>query len=155
MEDIMSFTPLGAGQEVGRSCHVLEFRGMTVMLDIGIHPGYDGINGLPYLDRIEPDQIDVLLVTHFHLDHAASLPYLTERTSFKGRIFMTHPTKSVIRLLLGDYLRLLQMNKAKEEDVLYTETELQTCLDKVCFVCVCVGLHTIPQLKPILYAPPD
>ncbi|GAX15257.1 cleavage and polyadenylation specificity factor subunit 3 [Fistulifera solaris] len=131
MEDIMSLTPLGAGQEVGRSCHVLEFRGMTIMLDIGIHPGYDGMNGLPFLDRIEPDQIDVLLVTHFHLDHAASLPYLTERTNFKGRIFMTHPTKSVLRLLLGDYLRLLQMNNAKAEDVLYTEAELQSCINKI------------------------
>lgn len=131
MEDILSITPLGAGQEVGRSCHVLEFRGMTIMLDIGIHPGYDGLNGLPYLDRIEPDQIDVLLVTHFHLDHAASLPYLTERTSFKGRIFMTHPTKAVLRLLLGDYLRLLQMKNAKAEDVLYTEAELQACIEKI------------------------
>lgn len=28
------------------------------------------MNGLPYLDRIEPEQIDVLLITHFHLDHA-------------------------------------------------------------------------------------
>jgi len=116
---------------VGRSCHVLEFRGMTVMLDIGIRPGYDGMNGLPFLDRIEPDQIDVLLVTHFHLDHVASLPYFTERTKFKGRIFMTHPTKSVTRLLLGDYLRLLQMNNAKSEDVLYTEAELMSCMDKV------------------------
>lgn len=131
MEDVMSITPLGAGQEVGRSCHVLEFRDMTVMLDIGIHPGYDGMNGLPFLDRIEPDQIDVLLITHFHLDHAASLPYLTERTNFKGRIFMTHPTKSVLRLLLGDYLRLLDMNNSKGEDVLYTEAELIACMDKV------------------------
>jgi len=130
-EDIMSITPLGSGQEVGRSCHVLEFRGVTIMLDIGIHPGYDGLNGLPYLDRIEPDQIDVLLVTHFHLDHAASLPYLTERTTFKGRIFMTHPTKAVLRLLLGDYLRLLQMKNAKDEDVLYTEAELQSCIQKI------------------------
>lgn len=127
----MSITPLGAGQEVGRSCHVLEFRGLTIMLDIGIHPGYDGLNGLPFLDRVEPDQIDVLLVTHFHLDHAASLPYLTERTGFKGRIFMTHPTKAVLRLLLGDYLRLLSMRNAKAEDVLYTELDLQRCLEKV------------------------
>jgi len=131
MEDIMSITPLGAGQEVGRSCHVLEFRDMTILLDCGIHPGYDGLNGLPFLDRIEPDQIDVVLITHFHLDHVASLPYLTERTTFKGRIFMTHPTKAVTRLLLGDYLRLLQMKNAKPEDVLYTESELQSCIEKV------------------------
>eukprot|EP00934_Nitzschia_sp_Nitz4_P008826 Nitzschia sp. Nitz4//scaffold58_size112336//52644//55069//NITZ4_004031-RA/size112336-augustus-gene-0.23-mRNA-1//-1//CDS//3329554983//8816//frame0 len=131
MEDVMTITPLGSGQEVGRSCHLLEFRGMTIMLDCGIHPGYEGMNGLPFLDRVEPDQIDVLLVTHFHLDHAASLPYLTERTSFKGRIFMTHPTKAVLKLLLGDYIRLLQMRNAKAEDVLYTEAELQSCIDKV------------------------
>jgi len=127
----MRITPLGSGQEVGRSCHLLQFRDMTIMLDIGIHPGYDGINGLPFLDQVEPDQIDVLLVTHFHLDHVASLPYLTERTSFKGRIFMTHPTKAVTRLLLGDYIRLLQMRNAKEEDVLWTEAELASCMDKI------------------------
>jgi cleavage and polyadenylation specificity factor subunit 3 len=104
---------------------------MKVMLDIGIHPGYDGLSGLPYLDRVELDEIDVLLITHFHLDHAASLPYLTERTGFKGRIFMTHPTKAVLRLLLSDYLRLLQMRNASAEDVLYTEQDLERCLDKV------------------------
>lgn len=131
MEDVMTMTPLGSGQEVGRSCHVLEFRGMTIMLDIGVHPGYDGMSGLPFLDRVEPEDIDVLLVTHFHLDHAASLPYLTERTGFRGRIFMTHPTKAVMKLLLGDYLRLLQIRNAKEEDVLYTEAELQSSLEKI------------------------
>lgn len=44
---------------------------------------------------------------------------------------MTHPTKAVVRLLLGDYLRLLSMRNAKAEDVLYTESELYSCLDKV------------------------
>jgi hypothetical protein len=37
----MTITPLGSGQEVGRLCHLLEFRGMTIMLDCGIHPGYE------------------------------------------------------------------------------------------------------------------
>ena len=137
----MRITPLGSGQEVGRSCHLLEFRGTTLLLDCGIHPGYDGINGLPFFDRIEPENVDVLLITHFHLDHAASLPYFTERTGFKGRIFMTHPTKAVIRLLLGDYLRLMTMKKGgsssgggsaeEKNDVLYTEAELQACVDKI------------------------
>jgi len=76
----MVITPLGSGQEVGRSCHLLEFRGMTIMLDCGIHPGYEGLNSLPFFDRVEPESVDVLLVTHFHLDHAGSLPYFTERT---------------------------------------------------------------------------
>jgi len=131
MEDVMNVTPLGSGQEVGRSCHVLSFRGMNIMLDCGIHPGYDGMGGLPFLDRVDPETIDVLLITHFHLDHIASLPYLTERTGFRGKIFMTHPTKAVMRLLLGDYLRLLDMRQAKAEEVLYTEKDLQSCVEKI------------------------
>ena len=110
-EDVMTITPLGSGQEVGRSCHLLAFRGTTILLDCGIHPGYDGMSGLPFFDSVDPESVDVLLVSHFHLDHAASLPYFTERTGFRGRIFMTHPTKAVIRLLLGDYLRLMAMKK--------------------------------------------
>lgn len=146
MQDVMRITPLGSGQEVGRSCHLIEFRGTSILLDCGIHPGYDGLNGLPFFDRLEPETIDVLLISHFHLDHVASLPYFTERTGFKGRIFMTHPTKAVTRLLLGDYLRLMASKKGlgsssthaedgsldnSKNDVLYTEAELQACIDKV------------------------
>ena len=39
MEDVMRITPLGSGQEVGRSCHLLQFRETTILLDCGIHPG--------------------------------------------------------------------------------------------------------------------
>lgn len=138
----MSITPLGSGQEVGRSCHLLEFRDMTILLDCGIHPGFEGISGLPYFDRVEPERVDVVLISHFHLDHVASLPYFTERTNFNGRIFMTHPTKAVTRLLLGDYLRLMNMrsgassttassSNATNDNVLYTESELKACIDKI------------------------
>lgn len=136
----MQITPLGSGQEVGRSCHLLQFRGLTILLDCGIHPGYEGLNGLPFFDQVEPESVDLILITHFHLDHAASLPYFTERTLFKGRIFMTHPTKAVIRLLLGDYLRLMEINSSRsssssqrnnDDHMLYTEAELQSCIDKV------------------------
>ncbi len=130
----MTITPLGSGQEVGRSCHLLEFRGTTILLDCGIHPGYDGLNGLPFFDQLEPENVDVLLITHFHLDHAASLPYFTEKTGFKGRIFMTNPTKAVIRLLLGDYLRLMTMKSRGDKDnndLLYTEADLKSCIEKI------------------------
>lgn len=101
----MTITPLGAGQEVGRSCHLLQFRGMTIMLDCGFHPGYKGTEGLPLFEHVEASKIDLLLITHFHIDHIAALPYFTERTEFRGRIFMTHATRACARLLLADYIR--------------------------------------------------
>ena len=41
-EERMTITPLGGGQEVGRSCIVLNYRGRTIMLDCGNHPGREG-----------------------------------------------------------------------------------------------------------------
>ena len=77
------------------------------MLDCGIHPGKEGGDGLPYFDTMDDcGSVDLVLVTHFHLDHCASLPYFTEKTNFKGKIFMTHATKAVMRLLLADNIRL-------------------------------------------------
>lgn len=42
----------------------------------------------------------MILVTHFHLDHCAAVPYVVGNTSFKGRILMTHPTKAIYHMLL-------------------------------------------------------
>ena len=139
MEDTLQITPLGGGKEVGRSCHLLEFRGRSVLLDCGIHPGRSGLDALPFLDTVDLSTVDLLLVSHFHIDHAAGVPYLTEKTGFKGRIFMTHATRAVMRLLLSDYIRLLPSGDGRKQggegsggrDGLYDEADLANCCDKV------------------------
>jgi len=57
----------GAGQEVGRSCIMLEFKGKKIMLDCGIHPGLSGMDALPYVDLIEADEIDLLFISQWVL----------------------------------------------------------------------------------------
>ncbi|XP_038583610.1 cleavage and polyadenylation specificity factor subunit 3-like isoform X1 [Micropterus salmoides] len=104
--DQLLIRPLGAGQEVGRSCIILEFKGPKILLDCGIHPGLDGMDALPYIDLIDPAEIDLLLISHFHLDHCGALPWFLQKTSFKGRTFMTHATKAIYRWLLSDYVKV-------------------------------------------------
>lgn len=65
-------------------CMPLPVRGKTVMLDCGIHPGFSGEHSLPYFDEVDLDSVDLLLVTHFHLDHCAAVPYLVGKTVFKA-----------------------------------------------------------------------
>lgn len=121
----MHIKPLGGGQEVGRSCVLLQFKGRTIMFDCGTHPGKRDETSLPYFEEIEdPADIDIILVTHFHIDHSAALPYFTEKTNFRGRIFMTHATKAVIKLLLSDNLKL-------QEKPLYSEQDIKKCIDKI------------------------
>ena len=114
------------------------------MLDCGIHPGRTGDDALPFFDS-GPDaaDIDLILISHFHLDHAASLPYFTEKVqggAFKGRIFATHPTKAIMRLMLQNHIRTDSVRLAadgttpdegQQEAPLYTEADLQACLDKI------------------------
>ncbi|XP_057501804.1 cleavage and polyadenylation specificity factor subunit 3-I [Actinidia eriantha] len=126
--DQMIITPLGAGNEVGRSCVYMSYKGKTILFDCGIHPAYSGMAALPYFDEIDPSTIDVLLVTHFHLDHAASLPYFLEKTTFKGRVFMTHATKAIYKLLLSDYVKV---SKVSVEDMLYDEQDILRSMDKI------------------------
>ena len=130
---------LGPKQGTTRHCHLLEFRGRSVLLDCGIHPGRSGLDALPFLDTVDLSTVDLLLVSHFHIDHAAGVPYLTEKTGFKGRIFMTHATRAVMRLLLSDYIRLLPSGDGRKQggegsggrDGLYDEADLANCCDKV------------------------
>lgn len=76
--------------------------------DCGIHPGNQGQLALPYLDTVDLKTVDILFISHFHLDHAAGVPYLYTKTDFKGQMFATRPTKAIMHLLLGDYMRVLQ-----------------------------------------------
>ena len=61
--DQFEFFCLGGGQEVGRSCHIIKYKGKTVMLDAGMHPAYEGILALPFYDEWDLSTVDVLLIS--------------------------------------------------------------------------------------------
>ncbi|KAJ1721986.1 endoribonuclease ysh1 [Coemansia erecta] len=129
-DDLLKITPLGAGREVGRSCIVLQYKGKTVMLDCGLHAGLNGQASLPFVDEIDPSTVDVLLVTHFHIDHAAAVPFYLEKTTFKGRTFMTRPTKGIFRWLATDYIRVTNTSNS-DSTALYTEADLISAHAKI------------------------
>ncbi|TTF11770.1 Cleavage and polyadenylation specificity factor subunit 3 [Bagarius yarrelli] len=142
--DQLLIRPLGAGQEVGRSCIILEFKGRKIMLDCGIHPGLEGMDALPYIDLIDPAEIDLLLISHFHLDHCGALPWFLQKTSYKGRTFMTHATKAIYRWLLSDYVKVSNISA---DDMLYTETDLEESMDKI----ETINFHEVKEVAGIKF----
>ncbi|KAK9458107.1 beta-lactamase-like protein [Dipodascopsis uninucleata] len=128
--DNLEFICLGGGNEVGRSCHIVNFKGKTVMMDAGVHPAMNGLAALPFYDDYDLASIDVLLISHFHLDHAASLPYVMTKTDFKGRVFMTHPTKAIYRWLLSDYVRVSAIS-SNDASSLYTDADLDASFERI------------------------
>lgn len=143
--DDFKFFGLGGCNEVGRSCHIIEYKNKVIMLDSGVHPGLSGMNSLPFFDDYDLSKVDILLISHFHLDHAASLPYVMQQTSFRGRVFMTHATKAIYRWLLSDFVRVTSLlgsgdegrsmngsqNSGTTSANLYTDEDLMSSFDKI------------------------
>ncbi|KAK3946835.1 beta-lactamase-like protein [Pseudoneurospora amorphoporcata] len=121
--DELMFLNLGGGNEVGRSCHIIQYKGKTVMLDAGQHPAYDGLAALPFFDDFDLSTVDVLLISHFHIDHAASLPYVLAKTNFRGRVFMTHATKAIYKWLIQDSVRVGNTSSNPTASLVYTEED--------------------------------
>lgn len=87
MPDI-KITPLGAGQDVGRSCLLLSMGGKNIMLDCGMHMGYNDERRFPDFSYIVPEgpitsHIDCVIISHFHLGKSMVIPggaaYLVNR----------------------------------------------------------------------------
>lgn len=138
------FFGLGGCNEVGRSCHIIEYKNKVIMLDSGVHPGLSGMNSLPFFDDYDLSNVDILLISHFHLDHAASLPYVMQQTSFRGRVFMTHATKAIYRWLLTDFVKVTSLAGSGDDGRsmdnqqnsggsanLYTDDDLMSSFDKI------------------------
>jgi metallo-beta-lactamase family protein len=92
----------GAARGVTGSCHLVECAGQKVLVDCGMFQGPREIeeeNTAPF--GFSPGQIDVLLLTHAHLDHCGRLPLLVKR-GFRGAIVATAATHDLARLVMLD-----------------------------------------------------
>ena len=92
----------GADLGVTGSCHLLECAGKRILVDCGMYQGgreMDEENAEPF--GFEPESIDILLLTHAHLDHCGRIPLLAKR-GFRGEVITTAATVELARLVMLD-----------------------------------------------------
>ena len=89
----------GADRCVTGSCHCLEVNGKHILVDCGLQQGRDEIDNtaLPFY----PGSIDVVLVTHAHIDHSGRIPMLI-KNGFQGKIITTRLTADLLDIMLQD-----------------------------------------------------
>lgn len=104
----------GAAQCVTGSKHLLTLKnGKRILLDCGLFQGM-GKETDP-LNRdfgFDPQTIDVLVLSHAHIDHCGLIPRLV-KGGFKGPIFCTPATKELSGILLEDSAEI------QENDIRY------------------------------------
>ena len=95
-------TFLGAAGTVTGSKYLIEMDGRRLLVDCGLFQGFKQLrlrNWEPL--PVAPGDIDLVVLTHAHLDHSGYLPLLV-RNGFKGPIYCTAATQELCGILLPD-----------------------------------------------------
>src|ERR1700744_2130231 len=112
---------LGAAETVTGSKHLLRSPGFNLLIDCGL------FQGLKYLREknwqplsVDTATIDAMVLTHAHLDHCGYIPLLV-KSGFKGKIYMSRPTRELAELILRDSAKLQEEDAWKANKYGYTK----------------------------------
>lgn len=130
----------GAAGTTTGSQHLLEVNGKRILLDCGLYQGrrkdaYEINCCFPHFD---PASVDVVVLSHAHIDHSGNLPNLSKK-GFKGSIFTTNATRDLCQIMLRDSARIQEgdidwLNKHRKRkglepaEPLYNEIDAEKCL---------------------------
>ena len=106
----MKYTCWGAAKQVTGSLHLLELdSGYKILVDCGIDYEDKDNKTINSHFQFNPKDIDVLLVTHAHIDHSGNIPNLVKQ-GFKGEIICTEPTAFLLDKLWIDSVNIQNNN---------------------------------------------
>ena len=107
----MKLAFLGAARQVTGSSYFVEAGGLRILVDCGLYQErrFLGRNWGPF--PVDPRGIDVLLLTHAHLDHSGLIPRLV-RDGFSGTILTTAPTADILSIALMDSAEIQEEDAA-------------------------------------------
>ena len=97
----------GAGTVTG-SKFLVKALGHQIMIDCGMFQGLKELRLLNWEPLpIDIDQVDLVLLTHGHLDHSSYLPKLVQQ-GFKGRVLGTSPTLALTEIVISDSAKIME-----------------------------------------------
>lgn len=110
----------GTGSVTGAN-FLIEVEDKKFLIDCGLTQGIklaDDLNWAPFI--YDPKSIDILFVTHAHVDHLGRIPKLIS-DGFRGKIYSTHPTRALAGPMLEDTMGILSKSTEFDLNKIYTE----------------------------------
>lgn len=129
----------GAARRVTGSKHLLTTSsGLKILLDCGLFQGI-GTTDLNLSFGFNPKDVDVVILSHAHIDHTGLLPRLVKE-GFNGTVYCTPATKSLCQIMLLDSARIQESDvkrinyRRKKQgrellEPLYEEEDAQKAID--------------------------
>jgi len=98
----MQLRSFGGARTVTGSQHLLSVNGTKILLECGLFQGrrsetYERNQKF----KFDPSSIDVMLLSHAHIDHSGNIPNLV-KNGFKGPIYATTATVDLCQIMLRD-----------------------------------------------------
>jgi metallo-beta-lactamase family protein len=121
MSDYANITFLGAAGTVTGSKFLMEAFGKNILIDCGMFQGLKELRERNWENLpIAVEEIDVVLLTHGHLDHVGYLPRLLKE-GFKGKIIGTAPTLAIAEIILKDSAKIHEEEASKANKEKFTK----------------------------------
>jgi metallo-beta-lactamase family protein len=130
----------GATETVTGSKHVVKTdKGYSILLDCGLYQGMGKeTDALNRQFDFNPSDIDVVILSHAHIDHSGNIPLLVKQ-GYLGSIYCTPPSLAVVEVLLYDSAKIheydieyVNKKRAKKGEPLlvplYTTKDVDRCL---------------------------
>ncbi|RZL39023.1 MAG: MBL fold metallo-hydrolase [Pedobacter sp.] len=109
----MKLTIWGAAQQVTGSMHLLQTDNYNILIDCGLDYEKGTYQEENEFFTFDPSAIDVVILTHAHIDHSGNLPTLV-RLGFAGQILCTPPTADLTEILLFDSVNIFLSKQKKK-----------------------------------------
>ena len=132
---------IGGARTVTGSQHLLHINGKKILLECGLFQGrrsetYDKNKNF----KFNPAEIDVLILSHAHIDHSGNIPNLVSK-GFDGLIYATSATVDLCQIMLRDSAHLQEkdiewVNKKRKKknesliDPLYTLEDVEKAMQQ-------------------------
>ena len=108
---MIRITCLGAAGTVTGSCYLVESPGMgKILVDCGLFQGgrqMESRNWEPW--GFDPKEIEILFLTHCHIDHCGRIPKLV-KDGFQRKIITSPPTAELCEIMLLDAAHIQEMD---------------------------------------------
>jgi Cft2 family RNA processing exonuclease len=98
---------------IGANSLLLMIGELNILVDCGLNPKTPGVEALPDLSLLRDIELDLIIVTHCHLDHIGGLPVVM-RQHPKAPVLLTQSSRMLIEKMLHNSANVMQ--KQKEED---------------------------------------
>ncbi len=129
----MKLIDLNRDGGIGANSLFIQLGDLNILVDSGLHPKKVGRAAAPDLSPLRGVTLDLIIITHCHLDHIGSLPVVM-REQPNTPVIMTTSSRMLIERMLHNSANVM-MRQREEEDIpdypLFTHEDIDRCAKRM------------------------